>query len=85
MFSSGAVKLLSGDPTWRDLTALRYHYWTQPLPTWIGWYASLLPDWFQTLSWRADVRHRARSAGADRGATGDIAWSRSARSSRSRR
>ena len=32
MFLSGAVKLLSGDPTWRDLTALEYHYWTQPLP-----------------------------------------------------
>jgi hypothetical protein len=50
MFSSGAVKLLSGDATWRNLTALEYHYWTQPLPTWIGWYASLLPAWCQELS-----------------------------------
>jgi hypothetical protein len=50
MFSSGAVKLLSGDPTWRSLTALEYHYWTQPLPTWIGWYANLLPPWMQQLS-----------------------------------
>jgi len=50
MFSSGAVKLLSGDPTWRDLTALEYHYWTQPLPTWIGWYANLLPPWAQKVS-----------------------------------
>jgi len=50
MFSSGAVKLLSGDPTWRNLTALEYHYWTQPLPTWIGWYANLLPAWCQELS-----------------------------------
>jgi lipase maturation factor 1 len=50
IFSSGAVKLLSGDPTWRNLTALEYHYWTQPLPTWIGWYANLLPDWLQILS-----------------------------------
>jgi lipase maturation factor 1 len=48
--SSGAVKLLSGDPTWRNLTALEYHYWTQPLPTWIGWYANLLPGWFQEIS-----------------------------------
>ena len=32
MFSSGAVKLLSGDPAWRDFTAMRFHYWTQPLP-----------------------------------------------------
>ncbi len=50
MFSSGAVKLLSGDPTWRDLTALGYHYWTQPLPTWVAWYVNLLPDWFDTVS-----------------------------------
>ncbi len=50
MFSSGAVKFLSGDPTWRDLTALEYHYWTQPLPTWIAWYANLLPDFAQRTS-----------------------------------
>jgi len=50
MFSSGAVKLLSGDPTWRNLTALDYHYWTQPLPTWIGWYANLLPEAAQRAS-----------------------------------
>ena len=43
VFSSGAVKLASGDPTWRQLTALTYHYETQPLPTWIGWYAHQLP------------------------------------------
>ena len=50
MFSSGCVKLLSGDPTWRNLTALTYHYQTQPLPTWIAWYANLLPLWFQKFS-----------------------------------
>ena len=50
MFSSGAVKLLSGDPSWWSLSALEYHYWTQPLPTWLGWYANLLPAWFQTVS-----------------------------------
>lgn len=33
-FSSGVVKLASADPSWRDLTALTYHWWTQPLPTW---------------------------------------------------
>jgi hypothetical protein len=36
---SGLVKLLSGDPTWRNLTALDYHFQTQPLPTWVGYYA----------------------------------------------
>ena len=49
-FSSGMVKLLSHDLTWRNLTALNYHYWTQPLPTWIGWYVNLLPEWFQKIS-----------------------------------
>jgi predicted DCC family thiol-disulfide oxidoreductase YuxK len=50
MFSSGCVKLLSGDPLWRHLTALTCHYQTQPLPTWIGWYAQQLPAWFQKFS-----------------------------------
>ena len=50
MFSSGCVKLLSGDPNWRNLTALTFHYQTQPLPTFIGWYANQLPLWFQKAS-----------------------------------
>ncbi|HXB57963.1 MAG TPA: lipase maturation factor family protein [Candidatus Acidoferrales bacterium] len=50
MFSSGCVKLASGDPTWRNLTALTYHYFTQPLPTWIAWYANQLPLGFQKFS-----------------------------------
>lgn len=50
MFMSGAVKLLSGDPTWRGLTAMSYHYETQPLPTPLAWYMHQLPGWFQKLS-----------------------------------
>jgi predicted DCC family thiol-disulfide oxidoreductase YuxK len=50
MFSSGLTKLTWHDPTWRDLTALRYHYWTQPIPTPLAWYASHLPAWFQQVS-----------------------------------
>jgi hypothetical protein len=50
MFMSGLVKLLSGDPTWRDLTALSYHYETQPLPTPLAWYIYQLPAWFQKVS-----------------------------------
>jgi hypothetical protein len=46
MFSSGVVKLLGGDPSWRDLTALTYHYETQPLPTVLGWYMHQMPVWF---------------------------------------
>jgi hypothetical protein len=50
MFSSGAVKLGSGDPSWRSLTALRVHYETQPLPTWVGWAFHQFPGGFQTAS-----------------------------------
>jgi len=50
MFSSGCVKLLSGDSNWRSLTALTFHYYTQPLPTWLAWYANQLPLWFQKTS-----------------------------------
>ncbi|HEY3173248.1 MAG TPA: lipase maturation factor family protein [Thermoanaerobaculia bacterium] len=50
VFSSGAVKLGSGDPAWRSLTALRMHYETQPLPTWIGWAFHQFPPSFQTVS-----------------------------------
>ncbi len=44
-FESGLAKLLSGDPAWRDLTALRYYFETQPLPHVGAWYAHQLPDW----------------------------------------
>ncbi|HAB16004.1 MAG TPA: lipase maturation factor family protein [Verrucomicrobiota bacterium] len=50
MFSSGAVKLLSGDATWHDLTALTFHYETQPLPTLLAWYAHHWALWFQKAS-----------------------------------
>jgi len=49
MFASGFVKLAS-DTVWRNFTALNFHYETQPLPTWIGWYAHQLPEWFQKIS-----------------------------------
>jgi len=45
MFLSGITKLVSGDPTWLHLTALDYHFWTQPLPPWPAWYAQWLPEW----------------------------------------
>ena len=61
MLESGAVKLTwnngvlgpNGQPvanTWSSLTALDYHYWTQPLPAWTSWYAAQFPEWFQKLS-----------------------------------
>lgn len=45
MFLAGVVKLVSGDPTWAALTALDYHFWTQPLPSPLAWYAALAPHW----------------------------------------
>ncbi len=44
MFLSGVVKLQSGDPSWRNFTALFYHFETQPLPTPLGWLAYQLPS-----------------------------------------
>ncbi len=49
MFESGVVKLSSGDSTWYDLTALHYHYETQPLPLWTAWYADQSPMWVLKL------------------------------------
>jgi lipase maturation factor 1 len=50
MLMSGVVKLTSGDESWWNLTALRYHYETQPLPTPLAWWANQLPAWFQAFS-----------------------------------
>lgn len=50
MFSSGVVKLSSGDSNWRDLLALQYHYFTQPLPNPVAWYMQQLPLFIQKAS-----------------------------------
>ncbi len=39
MFSSGVVKLFSGDVAWANWSALQYHFFSQPIPNWIAWYA----------------------------------------------
>ena len=44
MFSSGMVKLLSRCRTWWSLTALHYHFETQPIPHLLSWYAHQLPE-----------------------------------------
>jgi len=44
MFLGGAVKIISHDPSWDSLTALNYHFETQPLPTPLSWYAHHLPE-----------------------------------------
>ena len=45
-FESGIVKLASGDPEWRHLTAMDEYYQNGPLPTWVGWYVQHMPHWF---------------------------------------
>jgi predicted DCC family thiol-disulfide oxidoreductase YuxK len=50
MLMSGVVKLTSGDGSWWNLSALDYHYWSQPLPTVIGWWADQHPEWFKKFS-----------------------------------
>jgi hypothetical protein len=45
MLGAGLIKL-RGDDCWRDLTALDYHYETQPIPNPVSWFAHHLPDRF---------------------------------------
>ncbi|MEP6708625.1 MAG: lipase maturation factor family protein [Verrucomicrobiota bacterium] len=59
MVMSGVVKLTSGDDSWgwiddsfhwSALTALDYHYWSQPLPTIFAWWADQHAEWFKHFS-----------------------------------
>jgi hypothetical protein len=45
-FESGVAKMASGDPEWRNFTAMDDYYQNGPLPTWIGWYVQHFPHWF---------------------------------------
>ena len=49
-FESGVVKLASGDPQWRNFTAMDEYYQNGPLPTWIGWYLQHLPHGFHAFA-----------------------------------
>ena len=49
-FESGLVKLMSGDPHWRDFTAMDEYYQNGPLPAWPGWYVQQLPHWYHALT-----------------------------------
>ena len=48
MLGAGLIKL-RGDPCWRDLTCLVFHYETQPNPNVLSWYLHQLPAWFHRL------------------------------------
>ena len=48
---SGIVKLTAGDASWwPDLTALTYHYWTQPLPAWTSVFLDRAPLFVHQVS-----------------------------------
>lgn len=49
-FQGGAVKLQSRDPNWLNLTAIAYHYQSQPLPNATAWFVYKLPLWFHKFS-----------------------------------
>jgi hypothetical protein len=73
-FESGVAKIASGEPQWRDFTAMDEYYQNGPLPTWIGWYVQHLPHWFHwatafgtlalelVLAWMAFLPRRWRIA-----------------------
>lgn len=48
MFGAGLIKL-RGDPCWKDLTCLIYHYETQPIPNPLSWYFHNMPVWFHKM------------------------------------
>jgi hypothetical protein len=48
MFGAGLIKL-RGDPCWRDLTCMVFHYETQPNPNPLSWYFHHLPAWFHAI------------------------------------
>ena len=47
MVGAGLIKL-RGDPCWRDLTCLRYHYETQPIPNPFSRVLHFAPPWMAT-------------------------------------
>jgi hypothetical protein len=47
-FGAGLIKL-RGDPCWRDLTCLRYHHETQPMPNPASWWFHHLPARLHTV------------------------------------
>jgi hypothetical protein len=48
MLGAGLIKL-RGDPCWRDMTCLDYHFETQPMPNGLSWYFHWAPVWTRRL------------------------------------
>ena len=60
MLGAGLIKL-RGDPCWRDLTCLVYHYETQPVPNPVSPHLHAVPRWFH-MAEPLQPRRRARRA-----------------------
>ena len=51
MLGSGAIKYTTRDASWRNLTAMNYHYFTQPLPNPLSYFFFFyIPPWGHKLS-----------------------------------
>ena len=48
MLGAGLIKL-RGDPCWRELTCLVWHYETQPVPNPLSWWLAAQPRWFHVV------------------------------------
>jgi len=48
MLGAGLIKL-RGDPCWRDLTCLVFHYETQPSPSYASFLLHPMPEWFHRV------------------------------------
>ena len=46
---SGVAKLFWGPDSWASLEAMSHYYETAPIPTWIGYYAHFLPEWWHQM------------------------------------
>ena len=49
MLGGALGKWTGGDSSWKDLTAMSWHYWTQPLPNPLSCYFHRLPMWVHRI------------------------------------
>ena len=79
MLGAGLIKL-RGDPCWRDLTCLVFHYETQPNPNPLSWWFHQLPPLVPQARGALQPRRRARGpllrvrAPAARGTSRAASW-----------
>eukprot|EP00466_Bigelowiella_natans_P008631 jgi/Bigna1/145331/aug1.98_g20039 len=55
MLNSGIAKLRERCPKWLTLSAMKYHFETQPMPTWVAYYLHALPPIFHQAATAATL------------------------------